>query len=126
MNEIVHFEIPADDVARAQKFYRSTFGWKTNDIKELGYTMIHTTEVDEKQMPKRPGAINGGMMKRTKEVPHTVVTVSVEDIDVALMKIEKNGGKTIVQKMEVGDMGWSAYFKDTEDNVVGLWQNKMM
>jgi len=125
MNEIVHFEIPADDLARAQKFYRSAFGWKMNDIKEMGYTIIHTTEVDEKQMPKKPGAINGGMMKRSKEVNSPVVTIDVTDIDAALAKIEENGGKTLIKKMQVGDMGWSAYFKDTEGNVVGLWQNKM-
>jgi predicted enzyme related to lactoylglutathione lyase len=125
MNEIVHFEIPADDLTRAQKFYRSTFGWKMNDLKEMNYTMIHTTEVDEKQMPKKPGAINGGMMKRSKEVSSPVVTIDVADIDAALTKIEKNGGKTLIKKMQVGDMGWSAYFKDTEGNVVGLWQNKI-
>jgi membrane protein DedA with SNARE-associated domain len=28
---IVHFEIPADDVARAQKFYKQAFGWKISD-----------------------------------------------------------------------------------------------
>ena len=27
-NPIVHFEIPADDVARARAFYENTFGWK--------------------------------------------------------------------------------------------------
>ena len=29
---IVHFEIPADDVERAQKFYTEAFGW---DIKKF-------------------------------------------------------------------------------------------
>jgi predicted enzyme related to lactoylglutathione lyase len=24
--------------------------------------------------------------------------------------------------MPVGDMGWAAYFTDTEGNVIGLWQ----
>ncbi|MDQ1668085.1 MAG: uncharacterized protein QOE40_146, partial [Actinomycetota bacterium] len=27
---VVHFEIPADDLARAQEFYRSAFGWEIN------------------------------------------------------------------------------------------------
>ena len=26
-NPVVHFEIPADDVARAKAFYAKTFGW---------------------------------------------------------------------------------------------------
>ena len=27
-NAVVHFEIPADDVARAKAFYENVFGWK--------------------------------------------------------------------------------------------------
>ncbi len=125
MNEIVHFEIPVDDLDRAQKFYKSNFGWQLNYVKEMDYTIIQTTEVDEKNMPKKPGSINGGMMKRSKNVNAPVVTISVTSIDDALAKIEKNGGKAIGKKMEVENMGWSAYFKDPEGNVIGLWQNKM-
>jgi predicted enzyme related to lactoylglutathione lyase len=124
MNEIVHFEIPVDDLDRAQKFYKSNFGWQLNYVKEMDYTIIQTTEVDEKNMPKKPGSINGGMMKRSKNVNAPVVTISVTSIDDALAKIEKNGGKAIGKKMEVENMGWSAYFKDPEGNVIGLWQNK--
>ncbi|MFZ2188044.1 MAG: VOC family protein, partial [Candidatus Moraniibacteriota bacterium] len=28
MNRIIHFEVQADDVARAKKFYEKAFGWK--------------------------------------------------------------------------------------------------
>jgi uncharacterized protein len=54
------------------------------------------------------------------------VTISVADIDAALKNVEKLGGSQVGKKMPVGDMGWSAYFKDTEGNVIGLWQNKQM
>ena len=27
MDKVVHFEIPADELERAQKFYKSIFGW---------------------------------------------------------------------------------------------------
>ena len=30
-NPIVHFEIPADDVQRAIKFYEQALGWKISD-----------------------------------------------------------------------------------------------
>lgn len=33
---IVHFEIPADDVTRAQKFYKQAFGWKISDPHNMG------------------------------------------------------------------------------------------
>ncbi len=122
MDPIVHFEIPADDVKRASKFYSDVFGW---DIRQWGkdpYFMVGTTERDENGRPKNPGAINGGMAKREGPLKSIVVTVSVKDIDKALKTIEAKGGKTIQKKLPIGDMGFSAYFKDSEGNVVGLFQ----
>ena len=57
---------------------------------------------------------------------NVTVTISVPDIDAALKNISKLGGKESGKKMPVGDMGWSAYFEDTEGNIIGLWQNKGM
>ena len=34
----------------------------------------------------------------------------------------KMGGKMVREKMQVGDMGYASYFKDTEGNIIGLWQ----
>jgi predicted enzyme related to lactoylglutathione lyase len=47
----------------------------------------------------------------------------VEDVDDALLTVEKLGGAVAIPKMAVGEMGYAAYVKDTEGNVVGLWQN---
>jgi predicted enzyme related to lactoylglutathione lyase len=124
MDSVVHFEIPADKPERASKFYSEAFGW--NFMKWDGpmpYWMVGTTETDQTTMaPKKPGAINGGMGKREGPLKSIVVTVSVADIDKALQKIEKAGGKTVAKKQAIGDMGFSAYFKDSEGNVVGLFQ----
>ena len=125
MDSVVHFEIPADDVKRAQKFYSSVFGWKINSMPDMGYAILGTTEVDKNQMPTKPGAINGGMLKRQPPVKSVVITINVTSIDDAGKKIVKQAGKIIGKKSKVGDMGYSAYFKDTEGNVIGLWQNKM-
>lgn len=123
MDKVVHFEIPAEDVKRAKKFYESVFGWQTNDIPEMDYTMLITSPTDERNMPKEKGAINGGMMKRSDKVKSPLVTISVSDIDDAVKKLEKAGGKLVLPKVKVEKMGFLAYFKDTEGNVVGLWQN---
>ena len=123
MGKVVHFEIPADNLARAKKFYNTVFGWELQDFPEMEYTMVRTTDTDQNGMPKTPGAINGGMLQREDPVRAPVVTISVENMDEATATIEKNGGKIIRPKMPVGDMGFAAYFKDTEGNVVGLWQN---
>jgi len=126
MDKVVHFEIPADDLARAKKFYSSVFGWKTEDVPGMEYSMARTVETDPKtRMPKEAGAINGGMMKRMGAVKAPVVTINVADIDKAVQKVTKAGGKVVMEKQKVMDMGWNAYVMDTEGNVIGVWQNAM-
>ena len=52
-----------------------------------------------------------------------VITIEVDDIETALKSVESLGGRTVRESLPVGDMGFAAYFTDTEGNVVGLWQN---
>jgi predicted enzyme related to lactoylglutathione lyase len=123
MDSIVHFEIPADDPKRASKFYSDVFGWQVTAMAGMPYWSLGTTEVDTTtRMPKNPGAINGGMGKREGPLKSIVVTISVKDIDKALKAVESKGGKVVQKKQPVGDMGFTGYFKDSEGNVVGLWQ----
>ncbi|HJR93748.1 MAG TPA: VOC family protein [Acidimicrobiia bacterium] len=120
---IVHFEIPADDVERAQAFYQGVFGWELQPLPEAGYTLA-TTGPSGEQGPTEIGFINGGMLARgTGGVEHPVVTIDVDDIDAALARIEEAGGKTVSGRTDVLGMGWSAYFMDPEGNLTGLWQN---
>lgn len=124
MDSVVHFEIPAKDVKRAAEFYKKAFGWQIDQFPNFEYWTLGTTEVDKNQMPTIPGAINGGMGKKGSTAPDAVtVTVSVKDIDAAVSSIEKLGGKQVGKKQPVGDMGFSAYFRDPEGNVIGLWQS---
>jgi predicted enzyme related to lactoylglutathione lyase len=123
MRKIVHFEIPADDEGRAREFYREIFGWQMQEMPELDYTIVMTTPVDEQtQLPTEPGAINGGLMKRSTDTPAPVLTVDVESIDDALTRIEAGGGSTVKPRTEIPGMGAFAYFKDPEGNVLGLWE----
>lgn len=122
MNNVIHFELPFDDKSRAEKFYSETFGWIIEDMPEIQYTGAMTTPTDENMTPKTPGAINGALVERTKQTPAPVITICVDSIDEHLKKIEAAGGKAISPKGEVPNMGYFAYFSDTEGNVVGLWQ----
>lgn len=128
---IVHFEIPADKVERAQKFYTKTFGWKIEkfDMPDTGstsgdpYYMIFATETNKKGMAKIPGTINGGLMKRKAKGQPFMNYIAVKSITTKLKTIKKNGGKILMPKTLIGPgMGWIACFKDTEGNMVGLHQ----
>lgn len=46
-NSIVHFEIPADDVSRAKKFYEDVFGWKISDPWKMDYFFVETKDKGE-------------------------------------------------------------------------------
>ncbi|HYY08164.1 MAG TPA: VOC family protein [Actinomycetota bacterium] len=125
MRKVVHFEIPADDEGRAREFYRSVFDWQLQEMPDMQYTLAMTTPVDEKtQFPTEPGAINGGLMKRSDATPAPVITVDVESIDASLKQIESAGGSTVTPRTEIPGMGAFAYFKDTEGNVLGLWETQ--
>jgi uncharacterized protein len=122
--EVVHFTIPADDPERARKFYSATFGWKMSPFPDREYTMVSTGEVDEQGMPKKSGYVWGGIGKRGSHLEHPVVTINVDEITTAEKTIEKNGGTILQRKQPIGDgsMGWTGYFKDSEGNVITLYQ----
>jgi predicted enzyme related to lactoylglutathione lyase len=119
---VVHFELPVDDIGRAQGFYSAAFGWRINHLPGEGYALIGTTPAGANG-PTEPGAINGGMLTRQDPVRAPVVIIEVDDIDETLEGIERLGGHTARARFPVANMGFSAYFTDTEGNVVGLWQN---
>jgi len=124
MDKVQHFELPADNMARAKKFYSSVFGWKTEDVPGMEYVMASTVEVDEKtRMPKESGAINGGITKKGMGMNAPSITITVADIDKAVQKATKAGGKLAKEKQPVMEMGFIAYIQDTEGNLIGLWQN---
>ena len=122
MDKVEHFEIPADDVERATNFYMRVFKWTLNPVPGVKYTRLLTVRIDEKFVSPRPFEVNGGIIKRDENITNPVITITVTDMDDALKKIEKEGGKIIGGKTEFGDRGYFAYFKDTEGNVMGLWQ----
>ena len=127
MPTIVHFEIPADDVERAKKFYSDLFGWKMekwpgadSSSSNMEYWIIST--IDDKG---NKAAMSGGMMKRQGQQHQQHITnfIDVNSIDEYSSKIEKLGGKVVVSKMAVPDMGYFAICHDTENNSFGIWES---
>lgn len=54
--KVVHFEIPADNVERAEAFYKNAFGWQMNSVPGMSYTLVGTIPTDDRGMPTEPGA----------------------------------------------------------------------
>lgn len=120
---VVHFEVPFDDADRARGFYRDVFDWQIQSMPEMNYNIVSTGPVSDEGMPSEPGYIGGGMMERQVPVNTPVITLQVDDIDATLVAVEKHGGNAVGEKLQVGEMGFAAYFNDSEGNLMGLWQN---
>ena len=115
-NSIVHFEIPADDLKRAKKFYEKAFGWKITDPWKMDYFIVETKQKGE-------DGINGGLMLRKNPGQPFMNYLAVDSIDASCKKVEKAGGMVVMPKTEIGQgMGWIAAFKDTEGNIMGFHQ----
>jgi hypothetical protein len=111
---IVHFEIPADDPARAMAFYQSAFGWSFDKWEgPMEYWMVKTGE--------GPG-IDGGLMRRAAPGQAPTNVVAVPSVDEATSKIVQAGGTVVAPKMAVPGIGWTAYFADPEGNAFGVMQ----
>ena len=124
MNPVVHFEMPAEDKARAKKFYEHTFGWKMAqlDANMSNYLLATTSPMDEHNMHKNKGAINGGFFQKGEygTMPHIVI--AVDDIKQSMELVKKSGGEVLGKPMTIPDIGEFVMFKDTEGNRVGMLQ----
>ena len=118
---VVHFEIPYDDAERARAFYASAFEWDLVPMEGMDYTLV-TTGPSGEQGPTEPGFINGGMMPRQGPFSAPNIVIDVANLEDALKAVNEAGGTTVSERQSVGDMGFTAYFKDPEGNLVCLWE----
>lgn len=121
MPRIVHFELSADDLDRAQQFYADLFGWTFNKWEGPNgfvYVMVNTGPDDQ------PG-INGGLLQRApgQSAGATIMLELVESIDDYTAKITAAGGHIAVPKFPIPGVGYGAYFHDPEGNRLGLFQS---
>ncbi len=112
-NPLCHFELMTNDTDKAKAFYGAVFDWKFDDQTMPGYTLIETG-----QDP------SGGVFPKPDEAPHPCLNVyfTVSDIDATLAKVSEHGGKTLVPKTAIPNVGNFAMFIDPEEIVVGLLQ----
>jgi len=122
-DKVSWFEIPADDVRRAGKFYGTVFGWATPPMgPDAAFAL--TIQADGNGNPTEVGGINGGFHKRQGSADAgPVINIYVNDIDAKLKAVEAAGGRVIQPRTEVGEYGLSmALFSDTEGNVLGVYR----
>ena len=126
MDAVVHFEMPYDDGARVAAFYRTAFGWATQDTgADMGhYVLASTTASGADGRPTTPGAINGGFFRRSADMPAQFpsVVIAVDDIKKSMEKVRQAGGNVLGEPMEIPGVGQYVSFMDPEGNRVSMLQ----
>ena len=121
MSNVCYFEIPVDDMSRAQAFYGQLFQWKFEKMsgatpESCDYWSIETGT------PNEPGVAFGGIMKRQSEAHRMTQYIRVPSIDTSIQQVQAFGGTIIMPKTSVPDKGYFAICLDPEQNAFGLWQ----
>ena len=114
--QMSHLEIPADDPARARKFYEGVFGWETSEMEQYpNYFLFGFGEI---------GRAGGAIGVRNESTgPQLRLYISVDSIDATLPKVTALGGKIVEPKTDIPGQGWYAVIDDTEGNQLGLYEN---
>jgi predicted enzyme related to lactoylglutathione lyase len=114
---IAHFAIQADDLGRAQRFYRSAFGWSFEPWGPPDYFKVRTA-------PDQAGGVTeGGLGRRPRGEERPALyayrcSISVASVTDARSAIEGAGGRIASPIVELPGVGKVMEFEDTEGNRV--------
>jgi len=109
---IVHIEIPTRNSKESAEFYKKLFGWHTEHIPEMNYTLWDAHE--------GPGGGFSPIGDETK-VGEILIHVNSEDIEADLKKARSLGATIQREKTEIPGIGWWGVFKDPTGNMIALY-----
>ncbi len=113
-NPVVHFEVLGRDASALRSFYSGAFGWSPGPAEgPMEYSMVHFNDA---------GGIDGGIGKAPQGPGHATFYVGVDDVQAALDRVERLGGRPIQPPMTIPDGVTFALFADPEGHLVGLVQ----
>jgi hypothetical protein len=112
--KLVHFELPAQDAARARSFWSGLFGWKFKDsgMPDVDYQMVQTGSDQGGAVYPSDGSIRG-----------PIVYFDTDDIDASIAKARELGGHA-EDKQPIPHVGWFARARDTEGNEFSFFQSE--
>ncbi|MCK9413053.1 MAG: VOC family protein [Prolixibacteraceae bacterium] len=118
-NALNWFEIAVNDIKRAQKFYETVFEIEMHSDEMMGMKMAVFITDDS------TGKVSGALVQSDMHKPGvdgvTIYLNGNPDLDIPLGKINGAGGKVLMPKTLVSDnVGYMAFFMDTEGNKIGL------
>jgi predicted enzyme related to lactoylglutathione lyase len=118
--ELVHFDIPVDDVDKAVDFYGAVMGWKIEKYEgpgmgDMAYWMISTN-------PDKEDAVQGGIGKKAMPEQTLMNYYRADDgLEAFNMRVKDKGGTVMMEKMPVPGWGWFSVCTDPEGNPFAGW-----
>ncbi|WP_228414362.1 VOC family protein [Chryseobacterium sp. CH21] len=117
-NPVVYFEIPVNDLERAEKFYSAVFNFSFD--KEI----IDNYEMALFPFEEKNSGITGALAKGEVYKPSkngVIIYFKTENIDQTLKKAVQHGGSILYQKKTDEKYGFAvAEFEDSEGNRIAL------
>jgi predicted enzyme related to lactoylglutathione lyase len=107
---VTHFEVHGKDAAALQAFYKELFDWHVDSNNPMNYGMVDTHGGER--------GINGGIAPDDES--WVTFYVEVDDLQAALDRAEKLGGKTVLPPSDVPGGPSLAIFQDPAGNRIGL------
>lgn len=119
-NVLNWFEIPVKDLERAKTFYESIFNMEMAKM-EVGEEVLYVFKSGS-------GMVSGALIKDENAISSmdgiSLYLNANPSIDSILDKIEAAGGKVLIPKRQVSpEIGYIAFFNDSEGNRLGLHGN---
>lgn len=119
-NAINWFEIPALDIERAKKFYGEIFGLEMGAIWDMMGMKMSAFPMEMGSGKAGGALVQGEMHKPSKEGVIIYLNANPE-IQKVIDRIEKAGGKVTMPKTQISpEIGYMAFFIDTEGNQIAL------
>jgi uncharacterized protein len=115
--QITHIEFPADDLARAGRFYSELFGWELGEMPEFPDYLLFRFDGIEAS-----GGAIGARGKSTGE--RLRVYIEVDSIDPLLARVPELGGRVVSAREEIPGQGWFAVIVDSEGTELGLYESQ--
>ena len=119
-NSLNWFEIPALDLDRATKFYETIFDIKMDPFPEMMGMKMKGFPA-EMGNGKASGALAQSSMHKPSSDGVIIYLNANPNIQTVIDRIEKANGKILVPKTQITpEIGYMAFFADTEGNKVAL------
>ena len=124
-NAISWFEIPATDLARAQKFYETIFSVSLIPM-DMPNIRMRMFPIDDMQNGIGGAVVDSSGFHNPSATDGPLIYLNGQpDVQQVLDKVDAAGGSIMVPKTEISpEYGYMAVILDTEGNRIGLHSNQ--